>query len=493
MKDFSKYNIKGLLKKIVLSALLFLISTSEMKSQGMIITQCAKDMVKGLDSLVKGLLVTSCHPVIQDQHRTILSANCSMVSPGNCPPSTGPRVVFPYRYKYYGGYFSLFWHVQKGPPSYFAYYGLCTPTTFTIFPDTNCAAVLENNVDWIKIKKIVGATLVDENVLNITEIKNPRLANPLSPFWPFISPSNLGSYNTLGSAMGVLVDITVGTNTYVGMIEHAYTNNYIQWKSPIPCPTLASLNITSVPTPSACSKYQFNVNVNNVTPGPGNCPDAYWNFGDGSPLSSSLCVTGPITTQYNYFSPGTYTASAIIAGPGSCYTTMTSPVTVTCSLPCTDCISSFAPEAGKKYIVSAWVKEGGASQSTTTYSNPKISIQYTPTAVSGPFSPSGTIIDGWQRVESEFLIPVATTNIGIKLDCISGNCFFDDIRIFPVDGSMKSYVYDPVNMRLVAELDERNYATFYEYDEEGKLIRVKKETEKGKMTIQENRNNTKKP
>ena len=47
-------------------------------------------------------------------------------------------------------------------------------------------------------------------------------------------------------------------------------------------------------------------------------------------------------------------------------------------------------------------------------------------------------------------------------------------------------------LRLMAELDERNYATFYEYDEEGKLIRVKKETEKGVMTIQENRANIKK-
>jgi len=53
---------------------------------------------------------------------------------------------------------------------------------------------------------------------------------------------------------------------------------------------------------------------------------------------------------------------------------------------------------------------------------------------------------------------------------------------------MKSYVYDPISKKLVAELDERNYATFYEYDEEGKLIRVKKETEKGIKTIQENRN-----
>ena len=52
---------------------------------------------------------------------------------------------------------------------------------------------------------------------------------------------------------------------------------------------------------------------------------------------------------------------------------------------------------------------------------------------------------------------------------------------------MKSYVYDPVSLRLMAELDENNYATFYEYDDEGTLVRVKKETDEGIMTIKENR------
>jgi hypothetical protein len=52
---------------------------------------------------------------------------------------------------------------------------------------------------------------------------------------------------------------------------------------------------------------------------------------------------------------------------------------------------------------------------------------------------------------------------------------------------MKSYVYDPKTLRLVAELDDENYATFYEYDEEGVLVRVKRETERGIMTLREAR------
>jgi hypothetical protein len=52
---------------------------------------------------------------------------------------------------------------------------------------------------------------------------------------------------------------------------------------------------------------------------------------------------------------------------------------------------------------------------------------------------------------------------------------------------MKSYIYNATNLRLMAELDENNYATFYEYDDDGTLIRVKKETERGIMTIKESR------
>jgi hypothetical protein len=39
----------------------------------------------------------------------------------------------------------------------------------------------------------------------------------------------------------------------------------------------------------------------------------------------------------------------------------------------------------------------------------------------------------------------------------------------------------------MAEIDENGFATFYEYDDEGLLVRVKKETEKGIMTLKETR------
>lgn len=222
-----------------------------------------------------------------------------------------------------------------------------------------------------------------------------------------------------------------------------------------------------------------------------------WAFGDGGTSTSEL-------PSHTYASPGTYpvTFSINVLDGSVCHnvTYHGSVTIINCrEIPCTNCIGSFAPEAGD-YILSAWVKEESAPTTELTYLNPQISIEFPsdPTLTSftsaalGPFVAKGAIIDGWQRVEEKINVPANAVYINLKLTSLAGNCFFDDIRIFPVNGTMKSYVYDPVNLRLVAELDERNYATMYEYDEEGKLVRVKKETEKGIMTIKENKNNTKK-
>ena len=161
---------------------------------------------------------------------------------------------------------------------------------------------------------------------------------------------------------------------------------------------------------------------------------------------------------------------------------------------CENCIPRFAPIPGKKYLVSAWVKESN-SPIPTQYNNVGIKLLFEgPEVTVGPYKPKGEIIDGWQRIEAEFLVPENTSAIQVLFENYSATnqVFFDDVRIHPYNSNMKSFVYDPYSLRLAAELDENNYATFYEYDEEGGLIRVKKETEKGVMTIQESRSNTSK-
>jgi hypothetical protein len=144
---------------------------------------------------------------------------------------------------------------------------------------------------------------------------------------------------------------------------------------------------------------------------------------------------------------------------------------------------------GEKYVFSCWAKK--PVNSTGVYT--EAGYHYT-VSVGGavlPLVPEAPV-EGWQRIEFEFTAPASGDNFNIIIHAGGSAIFFDDIRIHPYNAVMKSYVYDPANYRLAAELDENNYATFYNYDEEGALAQVKKETERGVMTIQTTRQNLKK-
>jgi hypothetical protein len=150
----------------------------------------------------------------------------------------------------------------------------------------------------------------------------------------------------------------------------------------------------------------------------------------------------------------------------------------------------FKPFANKQMLVGAWVKEQD-SCSCQTYSNDHLVVTF---SLSGggdstiSLLPSGNMIEGWQRYVAIILIPATATGMTLTLQASgSSTTYFDDIRLHPFNAEMKSYVYNSTTLRLMAELDENNYATFYEYDDDGTLIRVKKETERGVMTIKETR------
>lgn len=153
-------------------------------------------------------------------------------------------------------------------------------------------------------------------------------------------------------------------------------------------------------------------------------------------------------------------------------------------------ISSFAPSPGKKYWFSGWVKEQ-QDCACQSYTNDEVDFILTDSSniqTTIVLKPKGNIIEGWQRYDDTLVIPSNIISIQYKLKSTGSSAvYFDDLRLHPFNANMKSFVYDPVNLRLLAELDENNYATFYEYDDEGTLIRVKKETQKGIETIKETR------
>lgn len=163
-----------------------------------------------------------------------------------------------------------------------------------------------------------------------------------------------------------------------------------------------------------------------------------------------------------------------------------------------DCLGTFEPMPGKKYVVSAWAKEVAIPTpmaGITNYSAPQLKVTVSaPTNVVYTFAPKGNVIDGWQQIFETFDIPSTATGVKVELVNTSSNrnVFFDDIRLHPNDGNMVSYVYDPITLKIMAELDANNYATVYIYDDEGHLNKVKKETIQGFKTIKEGRINTKK-
>lgn len=214
-----------------------------------------------------------------------------------------------------------------------------------------------------------------------------------------------------------------------------------------------------------------------------------WMFGDGLGFS---VAENPV---YTYWTPGVYTVQFNVTNGEYCDSaqTVSKQITVTACKDCDHCISSFSLQPGEKYVLSAWVKEKNATPDVVNYLSPVIQLDFVTaqgTVIAGPFGVDTTqnIIDGWQQIEAEFTVPQGAISIDIKLKNNGlGSVNFDDIRIHPFSAAMRSFVYDPLTLRLTAELDDRNYATFYEYDENGNLVRVKKETINGIKTISETR------
>lgn len=167
---------------------------------------------------------------------------------------------------------------------------------------------------------------------------------------------------------------------------------------------------------------------------------------------------------------------------------------------CGNCMSSFVPESEKDYVLSVWVKEDWTLPKQD-YLNAGVKLTFYIDQFDGTSQPNNSLlplkvvpgapmVEGWQKLEGTFKAPA--NNVGVGITLLSSeevDIYYDDLRIQRDNSSMKSFVYDKKDMKLMSELDERNFATFYEYDQEGQLIRIKKETERGIMTIQESQSN----
>jgi len=231
---------------------------------------------------------------------------------------------------------------------------------------------------------------------------------------------------------------------------------------------------------------------------------AFDGFEDHS--SSSYPVTGYGHIDLN---GSTISSSTSHTGKKSLYISSSQPSTLSTTLTGNNVLSSvnqydlitnyistntlFSPVIGKEYLISTWIKPTDRFNRTLdsivvisrNSSNSIVSRQ------AGGINASSSPIEGWYRLVCKFKPITGTSSVEIIVK-FNGESYLDDLRIQPTLSAMKTYVYDPILLRLVAELDDNNYATFYNYDEEGVLIQVKQETERGIFTVKTSRQNIKK-
>jgi hypothetical protein len=148
--------------------------------------------------------------------------------------------------------------------------------------------------------------------------------------------------------------------------------------------------------------------------------------------------------------------------------------------------TGFAPMHSKKYIFDVWVRDGVDTDMIS-----RVGLKMNGNTVTLNCK---ALVEGWKLIEGTMDISTLgrADTLSLALSPLASGIFVDDIRMHPFNSQMKTYVYDDKTMRLMAEIDENGFATFYEYDDEGLLIRVKKETERGIMTIKESRSSYKK-
>ncbi|MFN3402659.1 MAG: hypothetical protein ACK40G_01100 [Cytophagaceae bacterium] len=89
-------------------------------------------------------------------------------------------------------------------------------------------------------------------------------------------------------------------------------------------------------------------------------------------------------------------------------------------------------------------------------------------------------------------IEESSVNFTLEYDKTNENIYIDDVRYQPLDAQVSCYVYDPASLRLIAQFDDQHFGLYYQYNDEGKLVRKLVETERGLKTIQETQYNTKK-
>ena len=135
-------------------------------------------------------------------------------------------------------------------------------------------------------------------------------------------------------------------------------------------------------------------------------------------------------------------------------------------------------EYKRKYTAMVWVHKNSPAQTKLIIQSGTIKSETVldPT-VAAPYITAGN----WRLLRVEIDLTAATVaadiNAWIENNSAYGMAYYDDFRVQPSNAALQATVYDELFGRVKATLDAKNLATFYEYDDKGRLIHVKNEVE----------------
>ncbi|MCD6020134.1 MAG: hypothetical protein K0S53_3255 [Bacteroidetes bacterium] len=89
-----------------------------------------------------------------------------------------------------------------------------------------------------------------------------------------------------------------------------------------------------------------------------------------------------------------------------------------------------------------------------------------------------TLTNGWEY------------QIQFQSNLSAGTIYIDDVRQQPLNAQVNAYVYDPSTLRLLASFDDQHFGMYYQYNQQGQLVRKMIETERGMKTVGESQYNS---
>lgn len=109
---------------------------------------------------------------------------------------------------------------------------------------------------------------------------------------------------------------------------------------------------------------------------------------------------------------------------------------------------------GKKYTVSFWYQSNSGNSAISVVNGTGNNITLVNTREITNNSSTWTLYEGTFTAQSPTI-------------SISGNCYIDELRLYPTEATIETSTYEPLN-GILAQSDNRNNIIYYEYDEFGK-------------------------